>query len=235
MARLIAQADAEARSRLLAEALRRPEVEPILRQLKEESERHRRTGPPLSLELAGWLVDAGRVAGRPDHTALGLLAEGDALHALGRFPESLDRYEAAAGAFQSLRDEVGWARTRIGRLITMYRLGRGGEALGDVQPARQILLRHQELPRAAVLDLHTAMVYTEFGRYDEALRCLRRAEEAYLSAGPSGERFVPGARAQSGCLAHPPGRLRSGRASLVGGSGRLRAPGRKSICAAGGE
>ena len=44
------------------------------------------------------------------------------------------------------------------------------------------------------------MVYTEFGRYDEALRCLRRAEEAYLSAGPSGERFVPGARANRGVL-----------------------------------
>ncbi len=40
------------------------------------------------------------MAGLPDHGALGLLAEGDALRILGRYPESLDRYEAAAWAFQ---------------------------------------------------------------------------------------------------------------------------------------
>ena len=94
MARLIAQTDPQARSRLLAEALRRSEVEPLLRQLKEESERRLRTGPPLALELAGWLVQAARLAGRPEHGALGLLAEGDALRVLGRYPESLDRYES---------------------------------------------------------------------------------------------------------------------------------------------
>jgi CHAT domain-containing protein len=200
VARLIAQTDPQARSRLLAEALRRPEAEPLLRQLKEESERRLRTEPPLALDLASWLVHGAQASGRPDHAALGLLSEGDALRILGRYPESLDRYDAAARAFQALRDEVGWARTRIGRLVTMHLLGRGGEALDDAQPARQILLRHQEFPRAAVLDLNTAVVYSELGRYDEALRCLRRAEEAYLSAGPSGERFVPGARANRGIL-----------------------------------
>ena len=45
-------------------------------------------------------MQAGRLAGRPEHGALGLLAEGDALRVLGRYPESLDRYEAAARAFQ---------------------------------------------------------------------------------------------------------------------------------------
>ncbi|HEX2323831.1 MAG TPA: hypothetical protein VHQ00_00455, partial [Chloroflexota bacterium] len=200
VARLLAQTDPQARSRLLAEALRRADVEPLLRQLKEESERRLRTGPPLALELAGCLVHAGQLAGRPEHAALGLLSQGDALRVLGRYPESLDRYEAAARAFQDLQDEVGWARTRTGRLVTMYLLGRGQEALEDVEGARQILLGHQELLRAAGLDLHTAVVYSELGRYDEALRCFSKAEAAYLSAGPCGERFVPGARANRGAL-----------------------------------
>ncbi len=54
--------------------------------------------------------------------------------------------------------------------------------------------------RAAGLDLHTAIVCSELGRYDEALRCLRRAEEAYAQRRPQRRAFRPGGAGQPGSL-----------------------------------
>ena len=82
----------------------------------------------------------------------------------------------------------------------MRLLGRGREALEDVPRARQIFLRHQEPLRAAGLDLHTANVYGELGRYAEALRCFGQAEAGYAGAGPAGERFAALARLNRGLL-----------------------------------
>ena len=155
----------------------------FLERLKAESERRWASDPHASLRLAEALIVGARWAAQPRHEALGLMAKADALRFLGRYAESLELFEAAARRFQQLGDEVGWARTRIGGLVSMQRVGKGEEALDVVDRARDVLVRHEEWLRAGGLDLNAAVVSRQLGQYDRALALFERAQTIYESLG----------------------------------------------------
>jgi CHAT domain-containing protein len=183
------------RRRLLARALGAGQGERLLRLLKDESERYRYIDTSAALRLAEALIDGGRLAGRPEHEALGLMAKADALRQIGQYPQSLQLFDEAAQSFLAQGNEVGWARTRIGWLISMHRLGRAAEALPVVERAREILIRHEEWLRAAGLDLNAAVVCRELGHYDRALALFDRAQQTYEALGAAAE--VRAARAKA--------------------------------------
>jgi CHAT domain-containing protein len=118
---------------------------------------------------------------------MGLMARADALRILGRYPDSLPDFEAAAQAFLALDDEVGWARTRIGWVHAMHMLGRGEEALPVADRAREIFVRHGEWLRAGGIDINTAVVCHQLGRLDRALEVFDRALAAYEHLGAAAE------------------------------------------------
>src|SRR5262245_26161604 len=102
--------DDAARRPLLAAALETLDPDPLATALKAEAERLWYVDPHASLRVSEALVLAGEVSDRPGHVALGLMAKGDALRFLGRYPESLSCLDEAGRAFLALGDEVGWAR-----------------------------------------------------------------------------------------------------------------------------
>src|SRR5262245_9696403 len=104
--------------------------------LKNESERYLKIDARVSLRLAEILVQVARAVGRPDHAAIGLLAIGDARQESGHFPEARALYERGGEELRALGDEVGWARSRIGWIRAMHRLGRARDAMADVEPAQ---------------------------------------------------------------------------------------------------
>lgn len=185
--RLLELDDEAERRRLLALALQGVDAEALLTALKSEAERYVAVDPNCSLRLADAQLFAADLAGRPDHGAVGLMAKADALRYLGRYAESLPFFEGAARAFQAQGDEVGWARTRIGWLVSAHQVGHGQEALGVVERAREVLVRHGAWLRVGGLDLNTAVVCKELGRYDQALRLYDQAQQAYASVTPSDE------------------------------------------------
>ncbi|MGH2352044.1 MAG: tetratricopeptide repeat protein, partial [Chloroflexota bacterium] len=192
--------DEPARRSVLEESLGACDAEELLVLLKAESERYWHVDPHISLRAAETLIDAARLAGQPYHEALGLMAKGDALRFLGRYPESLPFFERAAEAFLVQGHEVGWARTRIGWLHTMHLLGRGEEALAVAERAREILIRYEEWLRAGGLDLNTAVVCKELGRYAQALDLYDRARMAFESLGASVETHAAYAKASKAVL-----------------------------------
>ena len=175
--------DDAGRRPLLLAALTRQEPDALVATLKAEAERLWYVDPHASLRVSDAIVLAGHLAGRPQHTALGMMARGDALRILGRYPESLAQLDAAAERFLSLGDEVGWARTRIGWVFSSHRLGRGPEVFEIAARARDIFVRHGERLRAGGLTLNTAVVSTELGRYEQALRLYDEAEALFKSLG----------------------------------------------------
>src|SRR5215212_3772205 len=84
--------------------------------LKAEADRHWWINTNRSLELADLIMRIGQARGDTWQIALGTMARGDALKFVGRRAEAWDLLGAAGQLFQTLGDEVGWARTRIGRL-----------------------------------------------------------------------------------------------------------------------
>src|SRR5262249_52336482 len=117
--RLIDVGDDDERRRILDRWIRDAEALDELALLKDESERLLTIDPRASLGLARALVLGANLVGRADLGALGMLAMGDALRALGQCQDALEAFDGAARTFDELGDEVGWARTRTGRLFAL--------------------------------------------------------------------------------------------------------------------
>jgi len=157
--------------------------------LKHEADRHWYINPQHSLECADEIIAIGRARGDPWQMALGLMARGDALKFLGRNLEAWDVLEQAGRTFQAIGDDVGWARTRIGRLYAGLRLNRVAEALHDAEAAAAIFERNGETERLLRLKLQTADTYNCLRRYTEALALLQATLKLLQELGEPGRQF----------------------------------------------
>ncbi|HEY4387156.1 MAG TPA: hypothetical protein VGN34_22095, partial [Ktedonobacteraceae bacterium] len=139
------------------------------RLLKDESQVAERVDPFLSLKLAELLIFFGELTKHRTSHALGLIARGNVLRTLGSHQAALEALDEAGQEFLDLADEKGWARSRISWIISASWLGRVDEALQQAERARQTLLRSGESFWACVVEYNTAVIYTQLGRYREAL------------------------------------------------------------------
>lgn len=158
-------------------------LERLVYYLKREADRQWVTDVNLSFTLSGYLLLIGNVTHNKYYFAIGLMARGDALRRMERDQDALPFFDAAGEEFLALEDEVGWARTRIGRVSACLRLNRPTEALRDAARAHDIFVRHGKLRRAGQIDVNAAIINFELGHYDQALRLFDRAIDTYLQHG----------------------------------------------------
>src|ERR1044071_9682109 len=100
----------------LAQSLDTADAAELVAHLKAEADRHWWINANRSLELADLILRIGQARGDGWQMALGQMARGDALKLLGRTEEAWDTLGYAGDLFQQCGDDIGWARTRIGRL-----------------------------------------------------------------------------------------------------------------------
>ncbi len=161
-----------------------------------------------SFKLAGHLLFVAELTENRYYHALGLMARGDALRRMDRDQEALPFLDAAGEEFLALKDEVSWARTRIGRVSACLRLNRTTEALHDAEAARTIFMRHRKLLRAGQIDANAAIINYDLGHYDQALRLFDRAIETYLRHGERVELYIARARGNKALTLAAQGRFR---------------------------
>ncbi len=176
--------------------------------IKKEADRCWNSNAKLSFTLSGYLLLIGSQTGNRYYHALGLMARGDALRRLDRDQEALPFLDAAGEEFLALPDEVGWARTRIGRVSACLRLNRTTEALKDAAAAREIFMRHDKLLRAGQIDVNAAIINFELGQYDQALHLFDRAIETYQRLGESVELYIARARGNKALTLAAQGKFR---------------------------
>ncbi|MBX5448654.1 CHAT domain-containing protein [Thermogemmatispora sp.] len=196
LAERLLSADEEEGRRLLIQQL--PSLSPLalarlVAALKQEADRRWHDEPLLSLRLAAYLLLIGQLTGRHDYRGLGLLTRAEALRRLEHDEEALQDFDAAGEEFLACNDQLGWARTRSGRIAVCLQMGRFGEALQDAAAARAIFLRHGNWLRVGQMDANAAIVHYELGHYHQALKLFERAIEAYHQHGEGVE--LPLARA----------------------------------------
>lgn len=156
-------------------ALSAADAAALVAHIKAEAERHYWINANTSLELAELIVRIGQVRDDTWQTALGTMARADALRFLGQIEAAWRLFETAGDLFREIGDEVGWARTRIGRLLCCVELNRVADALSDIEVARDIFLRHGEHERLLGLYNNTAIVYDLLGEYQRALKLYHAA------------------------------------------------------------
>lgn len=137
--------------------------------IKDEALRQMYIAPFVSLKLAELLIFFGEYCHCTQSRALGLIAKGDALTYMGHYQSAWIYLDAAGEEFLRLGDKVGWARTCLCRIIASAWLGHIEEALQIAAQARDVFLQHNESYRACTVDANTAVVYTQLGRYQDAL------------------------------------------------------------------
>jgi CHAT domain-containing protein/tetratricopeptide (TPR) repeat protein len=152
----------------------------LIESIKREADKRWKDETHLAYQLAGHLLSIGDLTGSRYAHALGLMTRGEALRRLGRNAEAIKFLDAAGKEFLSLGDEVGWARTRIGRVSACLQLNLTAEALSDAAAAREVFIRHNNLKRAGQIDVNAAIIHFELGQYEQALRLYDRAIETYL-------------------------------------------------------
>ena len=161
----------------------------VVARLKAEADRYWAINANRSLELAEIIVTIGRARSDPGVEALGIMARGDAQRLLGRNHDAWKAFDDAGALFRAAGDEVGWARTRLGRIGVGHSLGRLDDVLRDVDLARATFARHGEAERLVTLDLNLAAVYQLSGRYEQALILYHRARQGCDALGEAGETY----------------------------------------------
>lgn len=125
----------------------------VYEQIKKQADLYWGKDRRVSLGLANLLITAADYYGDAQYVALGTMARGDALRLLGRVREAHAVLEHAGELFRQIPDEVGWARTRIGRLFTSSEFGAMAvnQAVVDAGRARSVFIQYQRFDLLARL------------------------------------------------------------------------------------
>jgi CHAT domain-containing protein len=166
------------------------EAAALVDHLKSEADRHWWINANVSLEFAELIVSVGQARGDTWQLALGTMARGDALKFLGQIEVAWQSFETAGHLFRAIDDEVGWARTRIGRLVICVDLNRVEEAICDAEKARAIFERYGEYERLLGLNNNIAIVYDLLGNHHRALDLYHSAVKIAASLGEQGQEHL---------------------------------------------
>jgi len=162
----------------------------VVKHLKNEADRYWFIDPNISLKYADRIVTIGQVRNDKSQVALGFMARGDALKYLGNLQEAWEILEQSGNLYQENDDEVGWARTRIGRLFLGPDLNRVSDTLADVERARAIFQEWDEREMLMRLEINTAYIHTLLGDQHQALQLYQSALATAEKLGVAGEKFL---------------------------------------------
>lgn len=183
-------------------------INELVELIKREADHQWTRDSQISFMMAGHLIFIGDLLQIKYVHALGLMARGDALRRMDRDQDALPFLDAAGDEFLAIGDEVGWARTRIGRVSACLRLNRTSEALRDAAAAHEVFMRYGKLVRAGQIDVNAALINYELGQYDQALHLFDRAIETYALQGEGVDLYVARARGNKAITLAAQGRFR---------------------------
>lgn len=162
----------------------------VVNRLKSEADRYWYINPNQSLQFANRIIAIGEARKDINQIALGMMAKGDALQFLGQMHDAWDMLGQAGNMFEQSGNEVGWARTRIGRIILSLDLNRVSEAFADAERAREIFTRYHDEDKLLRLDFQTANALNHLGNQQQALELFKSALARANALGERGAKYL---------------------------------------------
>jgi tetratricopeptide (TPR) repeat protein len=200
--RLVATEDAARRAALFD---RFATVEPV--KLKAAAARLLAEALPLfgadPLRMERLCTAAGELAARAGDAYLVAMARmqlGDALRAQRRDTEACACYDDAQAAFTRLGRPVEAARTRIGWIDSMSKLGRPREALAAARKARRVFVDVGDTVRLASIEGSIGNIHLDHGRFPAAFRHFTKTLALCRSLGDGGRPGVARAHQSRGLV-----------------------------------
>jgi tetratricopeptide (TPR) repeat protein len=141
---------------------------------KAQADHHWGIDARISLIVGQTMIAFGTALHDTTWIALGRMAYGDALRFLNRIPEAHQALHEAGETFRAIGDDIGWARTRIGRLLTSEAIG--GDvirtAIKELDMARRIFVRHEQYEFLVRLLINENAFYMRRAEYEAARKAL---------------------------------------------------------------
>ena len=146
----------------------------FLSELKDQADLYWGKDPRISFLLGQLMFSIGDLLTDSEFRGLGSMVMGDALRFMNRIKDAHITLENAGDIFRSIGDEVGWARTRIGRLLTSQEIGTDAIeiALKEIEEASKIFLRHKEFDLLVRLSINVSAFHQWRSEYPKARNAL---------------------------------------------------------------
>jgi CHAT domain-containing protein len=141
----------------------------LAERLKAEADRHWRIDPHISLRCADEIIRIGKSVEDTCMVALGTMSRGDSLRHLHRNDEAWQTLDEAGELYREAGDEVGWARTRVGRLAICVEMNEIESGLQDAEAARAIFQAHTETEKLVRLETNAAVVLNDLTKFPAAI------------------------------------------------------------------
>jgi CHAT domain-containing protein len=160
--------------------------------LKKQADQFLRSDVQRSLETAELLQYVGELTEDPLCQALGLLAEANARTiCLGEHQAAVELYDQASEIYQAQGHLVRQARSQIGKIVALSRMGRHSEAFATGEWASRVLEEHDQWRPLADLTLNLGALHGRLGDHAQSLLLFDRARELYCQLGKEGETYLP--------------------------------------------
>lgn len=172
------------------------EAEILVLALKDEFDRQTRIGWQGAFARAEQILAIGIARGGVAIQALGTMCKGDALKlVMGRLEEAWDLLGEAGTLYLSAplssRDRnIGWARTRVGRVYLCVELGRSNEGYEDASIAQVIFEQNACWDRLLSLSLAWGSALINEYRYRDAITLLLRTRDLATQYPEAGNPFL---------------------------------------------
>ena len=166
------------------------EIDDLVRSLKLRANEYWSIDPNESLKCAEKVIEIGESRDNLSYIALGKMARGDALKFIGHLQEAWESLAEARELYQSIGDEVGWARACIGPLYFCAELSHVDEALENAKRAREIFSVQGEQELVVSLEINLGAVHISRRDCQKALTVYKSALSRAEAIGVVGEKYV---------------------------------------------
>lgn len=175
---LLSAPDAQARSALMDEQPEFLQLSTVYA-LKERANRFERDDPRQTLNVGLIAEELAEHLSNDEARALAFWAQANGHNHLNELDLAARCYERAAELFNESGKEIEAARTKVGHMSTMNKMGQFDRAQALAESARTVFVAHGDLHYQAVTDMNLGRLYEYQGMYTLALEHFQRATSAF--------------------------------------------------------
>lgn len=165
-------------------------VDRMVLQRKQKANYNWSIDPNRSLALAESIIQIGTFLNNKTYIALGKMARGDALKFLRDLPEAWRSLAEARDIYQTIGDEIGWARACIGPLYFCADVNRVDETLENAGKARRIFADHNEQELLVSFDINLGALHISLRNCQDALNVYKSALARAETLGEVGAQYI---------------------------------------------
>lgn len=151
--------------------------------LKQQADRVERDDPRQALMIGQIAEEVADSLADDESKAVALWIQANARDLLAELDVAAQFYDRAAQLFKAAGKPLESARTSLGHMGTLSKLGRFDQAQSLAEAARRVFVEHEDGKSQATVEMNLGNLHYRRGNYAAALECYRQAAQTFQSLG----------------------------------------------------